>query len=146
MMHSVSDMPNELMPMTQALAEFSHTPDQWQMPIKTPLGTMTLMAHSLGLCGAWFEHQKHAPELDQTPWGPDQPWLLSAKHQLMDYFSGKRTQFDVPLMPFGGTAFQASLHTTFEPLFQTLRTPLPVIGPEDRVAKAGRRRLRHRHD
>jgi|MGYP003335875697 methylated-DNA-[protein]-cysteine S-methyltransferase len=79
---------------------------QWQMPIKTPLGTMTLMAHSLGLCGAWFEHQKHAPELDQTPWGPDQPWLLSAKHQLMDYFSGKRTQFDVPLMPLGGTAFQ----------------------------------------
>ncbi len=78
----------------------------WQMPIKTPLGAMTLMAHSKGLCGAWFDHQKHAPVLAQTPWGPDQPWLLKAKQQLMDYFSGKRTQFDLPLMPLGGTTFQ----------------------------------------
>jgi methylated-DNA-[protein]-cysteine S-methyltransferase len=76
------------------------------MPIKTPLGTMTLLAHEHGLCGAWFEQQTRAPVLDQTPWGPDQPWLLAAKHQLLDYFSGRQTTFNIPLRPLGGTPFQ----------------------------------------
>ena len=79
---------------------------QWQMPIHTPLGKMTLVASPQGLCGAWFEHQKHFPHLQHLPWGPSQRWLLHAKAQLAEYFSGKRQQFELPLTPVDGTVFQ----------------------------------------
>jgi methylated-DNA-[protein]-cysteine S-methyltransferase len=80
--------------------------DQWQMPVQTPLGQMTLVASQHGLCGAWFEHQKHVPDLHHLPWGPSQSWLLQAKAQLSEYFEGKRKLFELPLIPLGGTGFQ----------------------------------------
>ena len=83
--------------------------DHWQMPIHTPLGRMTLLANAQGLCGAWFDQQKHLPDLQHMPWGPSQCWLLQAKQQLSEYFSGKRTQFDVPLSPLGGSDFQRTV-------------------------------------
>jgi methylated-DNA-[protein]-cysteine S-methyltransferase len=83
--------------------------DHWQMPIHTPLGRMTLLANTQGLCGAWFDQQKHLPDLQHMPWGPSQCWLLQAKQQLSEYFSGKRTQFDLPLSPFGGSDFQRTV-------------------------------------
>ena len=83
--------------------------DHWQMPIHTPLGRMTLLANTQGLCGAWFDQQKHLPDLQHMPGGPSQCWLLQAKQQLSEYFSGKRTQFDLPLSPFGGSEFQRTV-------------------------------------
>ena len=80
--------------------------DHWQMPIHTPLGRMTLLANEQGLSGAWFDQQKHVPDLQHLPWGPGQCWLLKAKQQLNDYFSGQRQQFELPLSPFGGSDFQ----------------------------------------
>lgn len=76
------------------------------MPIHTPLGQMTLLASEQGLCGAWFEHQKHFPRLQHLPWGPSQCWLVKAKTQLAEYFAGKRQLFELPLTPAGGTEFQ----------------------------------------
>lgn len=88
-----------------ATSRTTHT-EQWQMPIQTPLGQMTLVAHSHGLSGAWFEHQKHAPALQHLPWGPSQHWLVQAKKQLSEYFAGHRKHFDLPLLPTTGTGFQ----------------------------------------
>jgi methylated-DNA-[protein]-cysteine S-methyltransferase len=79
---------------------------QWQMPIHTPLGQMTLVANEHGLCGAWFEHQKHFPNLQHLPWGPSHGWLVNAKTQLAEYFAGTRQHFELPLTPIGGTGFQ----------------------------------------
>ena len=79
---------------------------QWQMPIHTPLGQMTLVASEHGLCGAWFEQQKHFPKLQHLPWSPSQRWLVNAKTQLAEYFAGTRQYFELPLTPIGGTGFQ----------------------------------------
>ena len=79
---------------------------QWQMPIHTPLGQMTLVASEHGLCGAWFEQQKHFPKLQHLPWGLSQRWLVNAKTQLAEYFAGTRQYFELPLTPIGGTGFQ----------------------------------------
>ena len=92
--------------MIQALAELSQTPDQWQMPIKTPLGQMTLVADEHGLQGAWFEHQAHIPSLSHLRWGPNMHWLCEARKQLSEYFAGRRQQFELPLRPYGGSEFQ----------------------------------------
>ena len=95
--------------MTLPAPQLKNPPDHWQMPIHTPLGRMTLLANAQGLCGAWFEQQKHSPDLHNMPWGPGQCWLLQAKQQLSEYFSGKRTQFELPLSPFGGSEFQRTV-------------------------------------
>jgi len=92
------------MNLSHAFAPFAST--HWQMPIHTPLGQMTLVASQQGLCGAWFEHQKHFPHLQHLPWGPNQCWLLQAKTQLAEYFADKRQQFELPLTPLDGTVFQ----------------------------------------
>ena len=101
--------------MIQALAELSHTPDQWQMPIKTPLGQMTLVADEHGLQGAWFEHQAHIPSLSHLRWGPNMHWLCEARKQLSEYFAGRRQQFELPLRPYGGSEFQ---HKVWQALAQ----------------------------
>lgn len=79
---------------------------QWQMPIQTPLGAMTLVACEQGLQGAWFEHQAHHPDISALPWGASQPWLRLAKQQLSEYFAGQRQQFDLPFQPYTGSEFQ----------------------------------------
>jgi methylated-DNA-[protein]-cysteine S-methyltransferase len=106
---------SEHTPMTQALAELSHTPDQWQIPIKTPLGQMTLVADEHGLQGAWFEHQAHIPSLSHLRWGPNMHWLCEARKQLTDYFAGRRQQFELPMRPYGGSEFQ---HKVWQALAQ----------------------------
>jgi methylated-DNA-[protein]-cysteine S-methyltransferase len=99
--------------MTQALAQFNQPTAQWQMPIKTPLGQMTLVADEHGLQGAWFEHQAHFPDLSHLRWGPNIHWLCEAKKQLAEYFAGRRQQFELPLRPYGGSPFQ---HTVWQAL------------------------------
>ena len=88
-----------------------------QTHFKSPLGPMTLAATTQGLAGLWFEQQRHLPaalmakSTGQRVWptDPDHPVLKQAIGQLNDYFTGRRTQFDLPLDLSGGTAFQQSV-------------------------------------
>lgn len=85
-----------------------------QTRFQSPLGSMILAATQKGLAGLWFEGQKHLPpalENNQNGdigWPEDQahPVLQQTMVQLGDYFSGRRSHFELPLDLSGGTAFQ----------------------------------------
>jgi methylated-DNA-[protein]-cysteine S-methyltransferase len=76
---------------------------------ESPLGLMTLAASAQGLCGIWFDGQKHQPDLQNLRQEPSHPLLLRAQAQLADYFAGRRRQFDVALDMHWGTAFQQAV-------------------------------------
>ncbi len=85
-----------------------------QTTFKSPLGDIIIAATDKGLAGLWFAGQRHSPpELtgDRPPWpsAPQHPVLKKTGVQLKEYFTGKRTQFDVPLDLSGGTAFQQAV-------------------------------------
>lgn len=84
-----------------------------QTTFHSPLGTMIIAATDKGLAGLWFEGQRHLPaELSgSTIWPNDakHPVLKKVSQQLTEYFSGQRTQFDVPLDLSGGTDFQQAV-------------------------------------
>ena len=80
--------------------------------LASPLGPMTLAASAQGLCGVWFEDQRHGPSpATMQSWtsAPTDPVLQEAAQQLQAYFSGQRQPFDVPLDLSHGTAFQQSV-------------------------------------
>lgn len=72
-----------------------------QFTVTTPLGPMLLARSRQGLCGAWFDGQKHHPGPLSAPIAADDPLLLQAMQQLADYFAGRRSLFDLPLDPHG---------------------------------------------
>jgi methylated-DNA-[protein]-cysteine S-methyltransferase len=77
-----------------------------------PLGPMILAASPQGLCGVWFEGQRHGPtEARMQSWTTNNAHtvLQSAAQQLMAYFVGDLTSFDVPLDLSAGTPFQQSV-------------------------------------
>jgi methylated-DNA-[protein]-cysteine S-methyltransferase len=75
----------------------------------SPLGAMRLAATSQGLCGIWFEGQRHFP--DTTLWAvaTDNALLNEAAKQLQAYFSNKLTEFHLPLDLCLGTPFQQTV-------------------------------------
>lgn len=79
------------------------------MNMDSPLGVLHLLASEHGLCGAWFEHQKHCPDpAEQARWSlaPAHPCLTQSRTEIGEYFAGQRQVFDVPLDLSRGTAFQ----------------------------------------
>ena len=74
----------------------------------SPWGDLLLAATPKGLCGVWFDNQKHFPELKAWPTGRN-AYIDQAQAQLGDYFAGQRRVFDVPLDLSAGTAFQQSV-------------------------------------
>lgn len=75
----------------------------------SPLGPMTLAASRQGLCGVWFDGQKHQPDTSALAHDPAHPVLIQAQAQLADYFAGQRSMFDLPLDLDRGTVFQQSV-------------------------------------
>lgn len=75
----------------------------------SPQGRILLVADDAGLCGLYFDGQKHFPRQVKT-WRRDRHHALleQAKRELAEFFAGKRRQFDVPLSP-AGTAFQRAV-------------------------------------
>lgn len=75
----------------------------------SPLGPMLLAATGNGLCGVWFEGQRHGPT--RVEWREDHahPVLRQAVRQLQEWFGGTRTAFELPLDLRGGTPFQQSV-------------------------------------
>ena len=76
---------------------------------ESPMGTMLLAASERGLAGVWFAGQRHGPDTRGWYEDPDHPVLRQAVAQLVEYFAGQRTAFDLPLDLQGGTPFQQSV-------------------------------------
>ena len=78
----------------------------------SPLGEMILACSEQGLCGVWFEGQRHGPSTEQVQsWqrAPEHPVLQATASQLEAYFAGRRTAFELPLDLSHGTPFQQSV-------------------------------------
>jgi methylated-DNA-[protein]-cysteine S-methyltransferase len=74
----------------------------------SPWGDLLVAATDQGLCGVWFDGQKHLPDMNAWPAGRN-AFIDQAELQLHDYFAGRRTAFDLPLDLSAGTAFQQSV-------------------------------------
>lgn len=74
----------------------------------SPLGKLVLAATEHGLCGVYFDEHKYFAGVRDWRRDPDQQWLTRAAIQLDEYFSGDRTDFDIPL-DLRGTGFQRSV-------------------------------------
>jgi methylated-DNA-[protein]-cysteine S-methyltransferase len=76
---------------------------------ESPYGRMLLVADDDGLCGAYFDGQKHLRKIEPQ-WRRDarHSTLRQAEHELAEYFGGGRKRFEVALAP-EGTPFQRSV-------------------------------------
>lgn len=78
----------------------------------SPLGPMILAASDMGLCGVWFEGQRHGPSdecLRSWTSVTAHPLLQEASAQLQAYFKRDLSHFDLPLDLSAGTPFQQSV-------------------------------------
>jgi len=78
----------------------------------SPLGTITLAASPQGLCGVWFDDQKHGPtEAQRQLWAQDaqHPVLQSAAAHVQAHLGGQALPWPGPLDLSAGTAFQQSV-------------------------------------
>ena len=75
--------------------------------IDSPVGPLMLAADDHALRHIEFRDNCHPA--DRRDWhGGDNPILQAAQQQLVEYFGGKRRQFDLPLAPHG-TDFQCTV-------------------------------------
>ena len=89
-------------------------PHTVQARADTALGPVRLAASPTGLCGIWFEGQRHEPSQQlygSTAWAEadGHPLLQAATGQLQQYLRGERDGFDLPLDLSGGTPFQQAV-------------------------------------
>lgn len=78
----------------------------------TSLGQITLAASEKGLCGLWFEGQKHSPtDAQRQAWQTDDrhPLLQSAARQVQAYLNGQTVAWPLALDLSAGTPFQQSV-------------------------------------
>jgi len=127
--------------------------------IESPIGDLTLIADDDALCAVLWHDEKAGDDVARV--GRDEHAVLSvAARQLDEYFSGERTDFDVPLHP-QGTPFQLAAWRALQtiPFGETVsygeqaarlgdrrkaravgaangRNPIPVIVPCHRVRGA----------
>jgi methylated-DNA-[protein]-cysteine S-methyltransferase len=74
--------------------------------VQTPVGVLTLVATRDRLVAIlWENDNPRRVPLNVVAESPDHPVLVRAAAQLEEYFSGRRTTFDLPL-EFDGTDFQ----------------------------------------
>ena len=78
----------------------------------SPLGAMLLEASETGLCGAWFEGQKHGPDARNWPQRSNSPVIRQAIRELTEYFDGRRLHFGTPIDSSLGTEFQRAVWKT----------------------------------
>jgi methylated-DNA-[protein]-cysteine S-methyltransferase len=74
--------------------------------VDSPLGPLLLTSDGCALTGLFMGDHKHGPAVEEG-WVRDEEAmpLIEAKRQLAAYFTGTRTEFDLPLSPTG-TEFQ----------------------------------------
>ena len=96
--------------------------------VDTPLGGVTLAATDLGLCGLWFDAQRHAPDTAGWHLDADHAVLREAAAQLDDYLAGRRAAFDLPLDLSHGTAFQQSVWSALRDIPRGATTSYGTLG------------------
>ena len=78
--------------------------------IESPVGKLKLVASSNALVAVlWEREQPNRIKLDTATLDPQQPILLETERQLIEYFSGNRIDFDLPLQPAGQRVSKESL-------------------------------------
>ncbi len=74
--------------------------------MESPVGKLKLVASSNALVAVLWERERpNRVKLDSASFDPKHPILLETERQLTEYFSIKRTRFDLPLEP-NGSIFQ----------------------------------------
>jgi methylated-DNA-[protein]-cysteine S-methyltransferase len=77
--------------------------------LPSPVGDLTLVAdHQALVAILWPNDRPRRVVLPECHPHPNHPILLTATHQLTEYFAGRRTVFTVPLAP-RGTSFQQAV-------------------------------------
>ena len=75
----------------------------------TPLGPMLAAATDQGLCGLWFDGQRHQPDMATWRSAPQHPLLQQTAACMDAYFAGDAASFSLPLDLAGGTPFQQAV-------------------------------------
>jgi methylated-DNA-[protein]-cysteine S-methyltransferase len=75
---------------------------------RSPLGNLLLAATPNGLSGLYFEEHKYFAGTENWRRNDGNPFLRQASAQLEEYFSRRRTVFDIPL-DLKGTPFQQTV-------------------------------------
>lgn len=85
--------------------------DTVQTTIPSPLGPVILAANTRGLCGLFFDDQRHLPDMAGWQAAPaDHPLLKQAARAMAAYFAGQPVDFAaLPLDLASGTPFQQSV-------------------------------------
>jgi methylated-DNA-[protein]-cysteine S-methyltransferase len=73
--------------------------------VPSPVGDLVLTAERGHLTGLYLPGQRRPPDMPPASAERDAAPLRAARHQLGEYFAGRRTSFDLPLAP-AGTAFR----------------------------------------
>ena len=77
--------------------------------IESPVGKLKLVASAKALVAVlWEQERPNRVKLDISKLDPRHPILLETERQLMEYFAGRRTEFELPLEPCG-TEFQVKV-------------------------------------
>ena len=77
--------------------------------IHSSLGDMVIAASNSGLCGLWFDGQKHQPGLDTGLFDRPCDRLINVESQLCAWFSGGLKRFNIALDLSAGTSFQQAV-------------------------------------
>jgi methylated-DNA-[protein]-cysteine S-methyltransferase len=88
------------------------TPTPATLLFDTPLGPMLAAATPRGLCGLWFDGQRHQPTIaDRATWTPtpQHPLLRQTAAFMAAYFAGDPAHCPLPLDLSGGTPFQQAV-------------------------------------
>ena len=90
--------------------------------IHSSLGDIVIATSNSGLCGLWFDGQKHQPGLDTGLFDRPCDRLINVESQLCAWFSGELKRFNIALDLSAGTSFQQAVwHALLEiPRGQTI--------------------------
>jgi methylated-DNA-[protein]-cysteine S-methyltransferase len=131
----------------------------WFDTLPSPVGELLIAVRDQRLLHVGFAEERH-PYPRQGEWRQSSERVADARRQLQEYFSGKRQQFDVDLLPIG-TDFQRQVWAELSriPYAQTIsygelarrignakamravglangRNPIPIVVPCHRVIGA----------
>lgn len=75
----------------------------------SPLGPMLAAVTDQGLCGLWFDGQRHQPDMASWKPAPQHPLLQQTAAFINAYFAGSTARFTLTLDLTGGTPFQQAV-------------------------------------